>query len=118
MRRYRAANPAYVAKERVRSREHRRKHADKYLTYALERQKAGREFINTFKSGLCVDCDTSYPPYIMDFDHVRGEKLQNVGEMGCYAIESIIEEISKCDLVCSNCHRARTYKRQHPTEFD
>ena len=52
-----------------------------------------------------MDCDGTFPPYVMDFDHVRGEKLYNVGEMGTHSLEGIIDEISKCDLICANCHR-------------
>jgi predicted transcriptional regulator len=28
-----------------------------------------------------------------------------------FTIQQIIEEIAKCDIVCSNCHKNRTYWR-------
>lgn len=49
-----------------------------------------------------------------DFDHVRGKKRKNVGAMvngHNFSVEKIIEEIAKCDVVCSNCHRERTFSR-------
>lgn len=47
----------------------------------------------------------------MEFDHVKGVKRMNVGNLvtGGYSEKSIIEEIEKCDLVCANCHRMRTF---------
>lgn len=50
----------------------------------------------------------------MDFDHVRGEKFANVSKMvnTCEKLSRIEDEIAKCDLVCSNCHRIRTEKRR------
>ena len=49
----------------------------------------------------------------MDFDHRdRKTKLTNINRMinyRSYSKEKILEEIEKCDLVCANCHRIRTY---------
>lgn len=111
MKRYRAANPDYVARGRSTARTHRAKNKEKYLADAISRQANGRQFINTFKNEPCADCGNSYPPYVMDFDHVRGDKIANIGEMGTYSLETILAEIAKCDLVCSNCHRIRTHNR-------
>lgn len=49
----------------------------------------------------------------MDFDHANGGKSGNVARMvSCgYKLELIKEEIAKCELVCSNCHRLRTHVR-------
>lgn len=58
----------------------------------------------------CVDCKKYYNYWIMDFDHKLGEiKLGNIGEMVYrYSLETIINEIKKCELLCANCHRVRT----------
>ena len=54
----------------------------------------------------------------MDFDHVRGTKefiLGHTGRGGVNhfnaGIKKLKAEIEKCDLVCSNCHRIRTFER-------
>lgn len=47
----------------------------------------------------------------MDLDHVSGTKYKDVSSMTTYSWERVLAEIQKCDLVCSNCHRARTYLR-------
>ena len=61
----------------------------------------------------CMDCKISYPYYMMDFDHVRGKKQANVVELiNTLSKKRIDTEIAKCEVVCSNCHRARTYMRK------
>lgn len=61
----------------------------------------------------CVDCGINYPYYVMDFDHVRGRKHANVMELvSTLSKKKIDEEIAKCEIVCSNCHRIRTHVRR------
>jgi hypothetical protein len=63
----------------------------------------------------CKDCGCLYPPYVMDFDHLFAEtKLFSVSQMANrgFSYEKIFEEIAKCELVCSNCHRERTHQRK------
>lgn len=77
-----------------------------------------QEMLGTLKekSG-CIDCNNTFPFYILDFDHVYGKKVSNIGQMIDYfSIEDILKEVSKCDIVCSNCHRERTYRRKHSKE--
>ena len=59
----------------------------------------------------CVDCGEDRSN-VLDFDHVRGEKLMNVTEMvnRGYDLADIQNEIDKCDIRCANCHRLRTAK--------
>lgn len=61
-----------------------------------------------------MDCGGSFDPYVMDFDHRDGEeKCFNVSAaipMGLN-IGRVLEEVAKCDVVCSNCHRMRTKRR-------
>lgn len=119
MREYRKNNPEYVKKGKQLSKEHRRKHRDKYLKQQLERQAANKRLVNTYKDKPCMDCGVKYPPYVMDFDHVRGNKLGSVSEMcNNRPVATILAEIEKCDLVCSNCHRVRTHNRyENPFDY-
>jgi hypothetical protein len=70
------------------------------------RQARVRRFakLAELKNKPCMDCDVKYHPAIMEYDHVRGEKVANVSHL-------LLNEIAKCDLVCANCHRMRGYKR-------
>lgn len=65
------------------------------------------------KSKPCTDCKETYHPCQMDFDHVRGEKEFEIGQAACLSRERVEQEIQKCELVCANCHRLRTYKRNN-----
>ncbi len=79
--------------------------------YAYEKRQRISAFIDSLKDCPCTDCGESYPACVMDFDHVRGEKLFNVTSMkGRSPSEAaILEEVAKCDVVCANCHRIRTW---------
>ena len=64
------------------------------------------------ESTPCAECGINYPYYVMDFDHVRGKKSGNVSHMINSAVtKKVREEIEKCEIVCSNCHRQRTFDR-------
>ena len=66
----------------------------------------------------CQDCGGKFPYYILDFDHVRGNKVANIsGMLNYYSIEDIFKEIDKCEIVCANCHRNRTFHRKHNRKF-
>lgn len=68
--------------------------------------------LGELKSKPCADCGHSYPSYVMDFDHVRGEKVDNISTLVSNQKWKLLsEELPKCELVCSNCHRERTHQR-------
>ena len=73
-----------------------------------------RAFIEELKKQPRMDCKNSFPTQVMEFDHVRGVKTGNVSEMviKCFSFKTIREEIEKCELVCANCHRIRTWMRR------
>lgn len=84
-----------------------------------ERKAYNRERIANYKiSHACVDCHKFYPSYVMDFDHVRGTKRDAVSQLVSHTWDIIQEEIDKCDLVCANCHRERTFMRLGSTQLD
>lgn len=77
-----------------------------------ERGKAHRAFLDKQKAGRpCIDCGGTFPPYVMEFDHVRGDKRWALGKMANHRREAVLEEIAKCELVCCACHRVRTQAR-------
>ena len=76
-------------------------------------RKIRKEWINSYKEKTpCKDCGTYFPAVCMDFDHL-GDKISEVSLMANHNLkmETIELEISKCDVVCSNCHRLRTRNR-------
>lgn len=61
----------------------------------------------------CVDCGES-DIVVLEFDH-RYNKSSAVSRMfrARRSIEDIMEEISKCDVRCANCHRKRHSKENN-----
>jgi hypothetical protein len=68
--------------------------------------------IDSLKEVPCADCGIQYPPYVMDFDHVYGIKLFNIGNAVGKSFQEVLTEAEKCDIVCANCHRIRTHRKE------
>lgn len=86
---------------------------------ALRRHKAENLFLlDQIKSAHCADCDLSFPPYVMDFDHLNPEtKDFDINRSGTRAWTRILQEVAKCDLVCARCHRLRTWSRKGSPKY-
>lgn len=71
------------------------------------------EYVWELKRKPCMDCGQTFHPVVMDYDHVRGSKSCGIAGLITKeaSLERIQEEIDKCDLVCANCHRVRTFTR-------
>ena len=85
----------------------------------VRQRQINREYIAEVKNNSqCVDCGESNP-VVLEFDHVRGEKVKNVSDMchSCSCIETIQKEIDKCEVRCANCHRIQTYNRRTTTTY-
>lgn len=67
-----------------------------------------REYLKAVKNQPCADCGVSYPYYVMDFDH-KGGKVFNIGAGRGVSMARLKSEVAKCDVVCSNCHRERSW---------
>lgn len=77
---------------------------------AKKRRASIRQLIIDKKNVPCMDCKVSYPSYVMDFDHVRGNKQFNLSTAAEKSKQRVTEEMAKCDIICANCHRIRTWK--------
>lgn len=103
--------------KKIRNKEYQRKwylanQEKQRLKIAANKNKL-KLWIASFKNQPCHDCKQSYPYYVMDFDHRPDEiKLFNIsGSFLTKRKAQIIEEMAKCDIVCANCHRQRTFMR-------
>ena len=84
---------------------------------ANKRARAVKLFLADYKvSKGCSDCGYNKHHSALEFDHIKGQKDMNV----CFAksITQAKNEIKKCEVVCSNCHRVRTYNRIYPCKPD
>ena len=82
------------------------------LTRAWERGRA--EWLLSLKSGRpCTDCGRLFPPQVLQWDYLPGvPKLGEIStDLRSHSRDKILEEIAKCELVCTNCHAIRTFQR-------
>lgn len=73
-----------------------------------------RDFKNEYLSNHpCIDCGNS-DIRVLDFDHVSGIKKRDICKLhrSCVSLQTIIDEIDKCEVRCANCHRIVTYERR------
>ena len=80
-------------------------------------RESGYSYIEKLKSVPCLDCGINYPHYSMEFDHVpeRGTKKHDITSLAVRCkptAKVLVHELAKCDVVCRNCHGARTYSRR------
>lgn len=92
------------------------RYLDEFATVVTKKDKrqTSRKLVIQLKTGRpCLDCQVVFPHYMLDFDHRPGEvKLGNIELIAREGnIPKLLDEIAKCDLVCANCHRHRTYLR-------
>lgn len=85
----------------------------KQRAHRLDIKSEKRAIVEEIKQQPCADCGRRFPSVAMDFDHVRGEKKTEIAVLvnNAYGIETLREELAKCELVCACCHRVRTAVR-------
>lgn len=93
-------------------RKHYLLHKEDYIKRNQANKAKMREYLDSKKEAPCMDCGKSFPPCVMDFDHRDpSTKKYRVSQLLLYGKRIVDEEIAKCDLICSNCHRIRTHMR-------
>ena len=90
-----------------------------------ERRARLLSIVRAAKSRACADCGQTLPPCCMDFDHRPGTQKHprlsytgrkvpmSMSSLGLSSPAAFQREVEKCDLVCANCHRIRTWNRRH-----
>lgn len=105
------------ADQRASAHRHYRAHSEVMKARAAEYKRRQRQvlkgYITQAKATPCKDCGGSFTAPIMEFDHLHN-KTRNVSEMvnAAVSLHTLKEEIAKCEVVCANCHRIRTFKRR------
>lgn len=102
----------------VRSRKWYEENRDHHMETAKANREAyrhaGQEYIwNYLSTHPCVDCGEQ-DPMVLTFDHVRGEKRESISVMVTHgwSLQTIVEEIEKCEVRCANCHMRAEKKRR------
>lgn len=99
--------------QRAANRKHYRENKQQYVARSRRLKADTKAMILAAKVVPCLDCGKTYPFYVMDLDHrdrTRKKFEIAVGHARRYSRKAMREEIEKCDAVCANCHRVRTYR--------
>lgn len=71
------------------------------------RKRTKQKMIKAFGDKCCV-CSHTYPPEVFEFHHLNPKNKEfSLGKIrsNYFTWERIVNELRKCVMVCSNCHR-------------
>ena len=101
-----------VSRQREAERRWYRENRDRVFARKNRKKTELRALARRAKQRPCADCGVEYPYYVMDFDHVDGDKVMIISDLVNFGgTARLLAELAKCDVVCSNCHRERTWQR-------
>lgn len=87
---------------------------------SLQRRSRLRSWANDQKSARCCQNCGEDDAAVLDFHHREpGDKKMPVGKMITYGYgkEKLLNEIQKCEVLCSNCHRKNHYDRSRASQL-
>ena len=95
--------------------EHYARNRQRYIDNAASRRSAMLaervQFIVRYVSERgCADCGER-DPVVLEFDHLRDKEFSISSGIRERNWDQVLREISKCEVVCANCHRRRTAQR-------
>ena len=106
-------------KQREKNREYQKKHYEQNKKYYVDKAKEGKQKIKKqfeeFKKTLeCEVCGENHPA-TLDFHHKDPsikEMILSQAVNRNWGWESLKNEIDKCSILCSNCHRKLHYEER------
>jgi len=87
--------------------------------HTYEARKTISAYIKWYKEDKgCADCGGKFDAHVLDCDHLY-DKSFNLANFKTHtkSLARVKEELAKCEVVCSNCHRVRTHKRRNGEEI-
>jgi len=110
------ANPEHY---RSKAKEYRIKYPERLAITRYKRALQIREYLQLVKEQTpCADCGKQYPYYVMEFDHINSDRTRRgkngngcIGSLTSQRWNVVLQELAKCEVVCANCHRVRTWKK-------
>ena len=101
----------YYKKNKAQAQEYYLVNKDKFRNRNQIARKRNTQFINEYKVQTgCSKCGYNKHPCALDFHHIE-LKTKNVARLGkdAVSLDSLKEEMSKCIVLCANCHREEHY---------
>lgn len=69
--------------------------------------------INNFKNNPCTICNKQYELYNMQIDHINNkDKISDICRLKNRKLSILMEELSKCQVLCALCHRQKSILEQ------
>lgn len=76
-------------------------------TYMQKRRESNKLYALSKLGNRCNSCGSTKD---LQFDHIdRTNKSMDLSDMFSHSITSISKELDKCQLLCIECHRQKTY---------
>lgn len=87
----------------------------KYMESVKASKEKQRQWFREYKATLsCSQCGESHPACIEFHHRDPSQKEFTIGEnLHVKGKQTIIDEIAKCDVLCSNCHRKLHYEQDN-----
>ena len=111
-------------KDKEKAREYQKgwyqQHKGEVIERRKKRQLEIRHWFMRYKSSLsCINCGISHPA-VLQFHHRNKEEksftISKIITRTHISLRKLEEEISRCDILCGNCHAKHHWKETH--EFD
>lgn len=88
-------------------------HREYWRDIAMRQRARKKRILDYLRNKPCTDCQEWFNPWQMEFDH-----RDRTTKVGCISTilrtashQTFLNELAKCDVVCANCHRNRTFRR-------
>jgi hypothetical protein len=96
-------------------RQHYSANRERYVANAVRRKRTTAAeraslLVAFFHDRPCADCGET-DPLVLEFDHLAHKSFNVAKGIRDRSWQSVLDEISKCEVVCANCHRRRTALR-------
>jgi L-lysine 2,3-aminomutase len=97
-----------------------KKWRDKNREHVREKQRERRQAVKQWfyeevvSKQSCTECGENHPA-VLDFHHLDPEEKENsICDMVCkrFSKKKILAEVSKCIVLCSNCHRKHHWQER------
>lgn len=83
-----------------------------HTNYITGRWIALKERAIQHMGGVCFDCKRPHHRVVYDFHHLDPSQKDMVwNQLKKHSWDCIVQELAKCVLLCSNCHRLRHLKQ-------
>ncbi len=95
-------------------------HRERRLEKRRQHSEQLKQWLDRYKSKLrCVECGENHPACIQFHHRNREEKSFGIGGIirkTHVSIKRLEKEISKCEILCGNCHAKLHWRETHMTD--